>query len=58
MAIQALRFALLLSLTATLVWLVAVACFDESPRASAAFPDAGLCIHRPGGNYDERKVGD
>ena len=47
MAIKGLRFVLLLSLTATVGWLVGVACFDESPRATVPFPNASLCIHRP-----------
>ena len=48
MALKGLRFLLLLSLTAIVVWLLGVACFDPSPRASVPFPNASLCIHRPG----------
>jgi hypothetical protein len=47
-AIKALRSVLLLSLTATVVWLAAAACFGESARAIVPFPNASLCIHRPG----------
>lgn len=47
MAIKGLRFVLLLSLTATVVWLVGAACFDESPRAIVPIPNISLCIHRP-----------
>lgn len=48
MAIKGLRLALLLSLTATVVWLLGVACFGDAWHASVPFPDASLCIHRPG----------
>ena len=47
-AIERLRFALLLSLTATVGWLLVAAYFDASPRATVAFSNASLCIHRPG----------
>jgi len=48
MAIKGLRFVLLLSLTATVVWLLGVACFGEASHASVPFPNASLCIHRAG----------
>ncbi len=48
MAIKGLRFVLLLSLAATVGWLLSAACFDETSHASAPFPNVSLCIHRPG----------
>ena len=48
MAIKALRYVLLLSLSAAVVWLAGMACFGETSRATAPFPGASLCIHRPG----------
>jgi len=47
MAIKGLRFLLLLSLTATMGWLLGLAYFDESPQV-VPFSNASLCIHRPG----------
>ena len=48
MAIAVLRFLLLVSLTATVAWLLGAAYFGESPRANIALPKGSLCIHRPG----------
>lgn len=48
MALKVLRYVLLPSLSAIVGWLLAVACFYETPRAAIPFPGASLCIHRPG----------
>lgn len=48
MAIKGLRVAVLLSLVATIGWLVFGAYFGETPHARVAFANGGLCIHRPG----------
>ena len=47
MVIKALRFVLLLSLTATIGWLLVVASFGEASHVTVPFPNASLCIHRP-----------
>lgn len=44
-AIAGLRLVLLLTLSATIVCLLATAYFDPSPRAAIALPNTSLCIH-------------
>ncbi len=48
MVIKGLRLALLMSLTATIGYLLFAACFGEPPHASVPFANTSLCIHRPG----------
>lgn len=48
MAIKGLRYALLLSLSAIVAWLLGGAVLDQNPHAPSVFSNASLCIHRPG----------
>lgn len=48
MAIEKLRYVLLMVLVVTISWVAGGIGLDTAPQAAFPYPGASLCIHRPG----------